>query len=78
MVLKTNSHSAVPFVLEGVGPGSPEEREAGKLHLGYCAYLGLDVATMARTGAGALGHFLPTQAEKRAGDQMDSEATARY
>lgn len=46
MALKTNSHSALPFVLTRCGAGSAEEREGGKLQLGYCTYLGLDVATM--------------------------------
>lgn len=57
MALKTNSYSALPFVLKGVGAGRAEEREAGKLQPGYCTYLGLDVATMcsAENGSRSVG-----------------------
>lgn len=80
MVLKTNSHSALPFVLEGVGLGEQRRGRLGNfiratVHIWALMW---QQCVQPRTGAGLLGHFLPTQAEKEAGDQTHQEAAARH
>lgn len=71
MALKTNSYSALPFVLKGVGLGVQRRGRLGNfswttVHIWALMW---QQCVQQRTGAAVLGHFLPTEAEKEVGDQ---------
>lgn len=73
MALKTNSYSALPFVLKGVGLGVQSRGRLGNFSWATVHIWALmwQQCVQRRTGAGVLGHFLPTEAEKEVGDQTD-------